>query len=232
MAKLECPGNRKMTDLSAFQDSGIDFTSSNDIEGRLDLDVSSTSSFEQITITPQGVSVVGVPVRLIESVWPNLDKDAVSNWTGVVSTLDDVMAAPDRIAVGEDVNAAIRLARQAGYTGVAERLGHLLSLDGDTDIDEEPLNAASACSFVNFLMAHPELRTPLFGVTPNGYIQADWRSTVGTIGLVAAFLPSGLIKFSAVGDSAHGKLSGELSPPRMWRSIRDICGDDVVVGDG
>lgn len=233
MAKLECPGNRKMTDLSAFQDSGIDFTSSNDIEGRLGVDVS-TSSFEQITVTPQGVSVVGVPVRLTESVWPNLDKDVVSNWTGKVATLEELIAAPRHVEVSEDVHGAIVLARSAGFIAVAERLGQLLSLDHDADDEEEPLNPASATLFIEFLVAHPELRTPLFGVSPDGYIQADWRSSVGTIELVAAFLPSGLVKFSAIGEASRDRLraSGEHRPPEAWRSIRDTCGDEVFVGDG
>ena len=80
----------------------------------------------------------------------------------------------------------------------AERVAHLLSLDGD-DPDEEPINVESLRWFAKLLQRCSTLPDPRIGVKPNGLVQIEWL--LDPPGIVAlTFLADGLIRIYAAFD--------------------------------
>ena len=84
----------------------------------------------------------------------------------------------------------------------AERVAHLLSLDGD-DPNEEPINVESLHWFAELLRRCSTLPDPRIGVKPNGLVQIEWL--LDPPGIVAlTFLADGLIRIYAAFDEPEG----------------------------
>ena len=80
---------------------------------------------------------------------------------------------------------------------VANRLTYLHSL-ADDDPDEPTIEIESLRVMALLLMGERHLPDPRIGVTPDGFIQIEWRiSDNGMLAMV--FLPSGMVQFAGVG---------------------------------
>ena len=93
----------------------------------------------------------------------------------------------------EEISAVLGL---NGFEAAADRLSQLRSLVAE-DSDEPRLEIESVRALASFLMSERQLPDPQIGVSPDGFIQIEWR--VPTNGILAMeFLPSNLIRFAAI----------------------------------
>lgn len=95
----------------------------------------------------------------------------------------------------------IAVLRWWGREAIADRLIYLRGL-ARSDPDEPPMVVESLRAMAHFLMSERQLPDPQIGVTPDGFVQIEWR--VMTSGILAMeFLPSDLIRFAAVSGPAR-----------------------------
>ena len=92
--------------------------------------------------------------------------------------------------------------RLNGLGAIADRLNYLHGLAVD-DPDEQAIEVESMRELALFLMSERRLPDPQIGISPAGFVQAEWQ--VGEKGILAMeFLPcDGLIRFAAISAPAQ-----------------------------
>ena len=116
-----------------------------------------------------------------------------------------------------------QLFRWLGKTSVADRIEELLAI-ADEDQDEPHMSIESLRNFGRLLITERELTEPNIGVTPNGFVQAQWSTPSN--GVVAMeFLVSGLVRFAAISAAAkrgvkRKAVRGTLEHKEMLHAVR------------
>ena len=115
------------------------------------------------------------------------------------------------------------LLRVSGFKHTADRLRYLQNL-ARKDPDEPSMVIDSMRALVGFLTTERSLPDPEIGISPNGLAQIEWRIPPDGI-LAMEFLPTSLIRFAAVSESAqHGdtrlRVNGTLPRSEVLGAIR------------
>lgn len=130
---------------------------------------------------------------------------------------------PTRIAAESTHEGIIAVLRLFGLEKVADRLDYLRGLVND-DPGETPMNVESLRAMSLFLTSERQLPEPEIGVTPDGLMQAEWRTPPNGI-LAMEFLPSGLVRFAAITSPAQQgvdrlSLNGTLPKDEALAALR------------
>ena len=159
-----------------------------------------------------------------------------TEWQSLVSsasvdTLDMLTASR---AVGREVFAArivaaskpaeiLAVLRLTGQHRLADRVEHLHVLIED-DPDEPSIVFPSLRELALFLVSERRFGEPEIGVSPDGFLQAEWPVRNGGV-LVMNFLPGGIIQFAAVAKSVIGddrcrRVNGTLPKDEALSTVR------------
>ena len=90
--------------------------------------------------------------------------------------------------------------RAAHREDAADRIAELVGLIYE-DPDEPRIVVESLRHFAAFLIAHPQLETPVVGVDPRGQVQAEWAVLERGL-VVMSFRPDGLVRIVAISGPA------------------------------
>ncbi len=159
-----------------------------------------------------------------------------AEWQSLVSSAcgDTLGILTGNRAVGREVFAArivaaskpaeiVAVLRLAQLHRLADRVEYLHRLVKD-DPDEPAIEFASLKELALFLVSERRFGEPEIGVSPDGFLQAEWPVKNGGV-LVMNFLPDGLVQFAAVAESVIGddrrrRVNGTLPKDEALSTVR------------
>ena len=124
---------------------------------------------------------------------PSKTSDSLDILYSIAGPAGDTMADTEigeAAELTDELQAVVEYARGHGLQGIADRL---VELDQQPLSDDEaPLQAESACFFVEYCVARQKQTRPLMTVTPTGELDATWKGSEEQ-SQVMRFFPNGSV---------------------------------------
>lgn len=159
-------------------------------------------------------------------VLPDLPSTASIQWRTPATFLNE----------SQEIDELLILSRPLLSERIADRLAYLHSLDDDLEPDQAPISAGSQKNFMQFMISRRQFTDPSIGVTPDGYIQAEWHLDKDNH-FVIQFLPNGYARYVAVAPNSskpeHPKrMSGFLPFEEVLKAVSPARVTDWVHNEG
>ncbi len=101
----------------------------------------------------------------------NIAQTGYSTHKQIVFPVDYLVSQIRECHSSEEIIAQVSLAKLHDITN---RLKHLL-IQTEADSERQPISLESIQDFAQFFVSNQQLRSPLIGVTRDGYLQAEWH---------------------------------------------------------